>query len=292
MNKEKCSQHPFYEFRDGIYEIDEFCCSSIFVVVGTEKALVIDAGIGIGDLESVIRRITDKPLEVVASHNHPDHIGGAYNFLEMWMHPSDIDEKRIKENSNVEYRREYAELIINREGKWFPYSLQNDIFAWPRPCKFKPIMDGHVFSLGGRHVTAWHCPGHTRGELIFIDDLTQTLIAGDAINCNWYLDYTIADTPYHAVKEASSALNRILSFRSQYDYVINSHHDYRGFGNPLNPDVLPNLAECLEKLASGEAEFREVKDPMSKENGTRISAVFRDVQVSTFDIRIDQIIKK
>lgn len=291
MNMEKCSAHPFYEFRKGIYEIDEFCCVSVFLIEGTEKALVIDAGVGIGDLNKVIHRIADKPIEAVASHNHLDHIGGAYNFSEMWMHPLDIDPKRVKENSDVAARRDYANLITKREGKWFPYDLQKDIMEWPTQCTFKPLEDGHVFDLGGRKVTAWHCPGHTPGELVFIDDLTHTLIVGDAVNCNWYLDQNIAETPKAAIQKATNALKRISSFSDQYDYVINSHHDYRGFGNPLNPDVLPNLTTCLEKLSEGNAEFREVKDPMSKNGGTRVSAVEGDVQVSTFGVGIDQLLK-
>ena len=33
---------PYYEFADGIYEIDEFDCVSVFVIVGSKRALVID----------------------------------------------------------------------------------------------------------------------------------------------------------------------------------------------------------------------------------------------------------
>ena len=69
---------PYYEFADGIYEIDEFDCVSVFVIVGSTRALVIDCGTGIGDLRWVIEnKITDKPYDVVATHNHGDHIGGA-----------------------------------------------------------------------------------------------------------------------------------------------------------------------------------------------------------------------
>ena len=78
---------PFYEFNEGIYEIDEFDCASIFVIVGTERALVLDTGTGIGDLRWVIEnRITDKPYDVVLSHNHGDHTGGAGFFDTVWVH--------------------------------------------------------------------------------------------------------------------------------------------------------------------------------------------------------------
>ena len=44
-----------------------------------------------------------------------------------------------------------------------------------------------VFELGDRTVTAYHCPGHTFGEMVFLDDKTKTLLLGDACNCNYYL---------------------------------------------------------------------------------------------------------
>ena len=39
---------PFYEIENGIYEIDEFDCVSVFVIVGEKRALVVDTGTGIG----------------------------------------------------------------------------------------------------------------------------------------------------------------------------------------------------------------------------------------------------
>ena len=33
---------PYYEFSEGLFEIDEFDCASVFVIVGEERALVLD----------------------------------------------------------------------------------------------------------------------------------------------------------------------------------------------------------------------------------------------------------
>ena len=83
---------PFYEIEDGIYEIDEFDCVSVFVIVGEKRALVVDTGTGIGDLKWIIEeKITDKPYDVVLTHNHGDHTGGAGFFDEVWIHVADMD---------------------------------------------------------------------------------------------------------------------------------------------------------------------------------------------------------
>ena len=58
----KTRLYPMVQFKKDTWEIDEFECASVFVLVGKEKAMVIDAGIGIGDLIGAIRMtITDKP---------------------------------------------------------------------------------------------------------------------------------------------------------------------------------------------------------------------------------------
>lgn len=48
---------------------------SVFVPEGKEKALLIDTGIGIGNIRQKIEELTDKPLIVVMGHG--DHTGGS-----------------------------------------------------------------------------------------------------------------------------------------------------------------------------------------------------------------------
>ncbi len=86
----KTRLYPMVQFKKDTWEIDEFECASVFVLVGKEKAMVIDAGIGIGDLIGAIRMtITDKPLVIVATHGHGDHTGGMGNFDEYYLSEKD-----------------------------------------------------------------------------------------------------------------------------------------------------------------------------------------------------------
>ena len=171
---------PFYEIENGIYEIDEFDCVSVFVIVGEKRALVVDTGTGIGDLKWIIEeKITDKPYDVVLTHNHGDHTGGAGFFDEVWIHAADMDWTGATAPS-VEFRKDYAGTIRRRENKNYDYDVETDIRPWEKMPKLNEMTDGQVFDLGGRRVTAWHCPGHTAGEMVCIDDLTKTLLLVDA----------------------------------------------------------------------------------------------------------------
>lgn len=88
--KTKTQAFPYAEIAPHTYEIGEFDCASIFLIVGDEKAMVIDTGTGIGDLKGFIRTLTDKPLLVCYTHNHMDHVGGAGAFDNAYIHPQDM----------------------------------------------------------------------------------------------------------------------------------------------------------------------------------------------------------
>jgi hydroxyacylglutathione hydrolase len=283
---------PFYECEKGIYEINEFDCVSVFVIVGEKSALVIDCGTGIGNLKWVIEnRITDKFYIVAASHNHGDHIGGAGWFDNVLINKADMDMSDPSIAPTVEFRRSYAKLISDREGKYYPYDLEKDIRPWPKNPAWLPLEDGQEFNLGGRTVTAYHCAGHTAGEMVFIDNLTHTLLCGDACNCNWLLNTSLAKTGKECVKLSLDALKRIESMKNKYTNVYNSHHDFRGFGLPLNPDVMPNLIRNLEKLYSGTAEYIEVKDALSAIGAMKTVSSYKDTIVSCMTGDISKIVR-
>jgi glyoxylase-like metal-dependent hydrolase (beta-lactamase superfamily II) len=254
------TKHPFFEFEKNTYEIDEFDCASIFVIVGEEKAFVLDTGVGIGDIKGVIEKITDKPYYLVISHGHGDHIGNIGMFDEIWI--NELDRESINAPFPVEGRKGYAAMIAEREHKSYPYSMDEDFPVWDKKPALHPLTDGQVFDLGGRKVTAYHCPGHTPGEMVFIDDATRILFAGDACNNNLMLGSRPGTPGFISIERAGAALRRILDMQGEkYDKVYNSHHDYRGFGAPLADDVLPNAVKCCEELVAGTADIVETPDP-------------------------------
>jgi len=272
---------PFYEFDQGVYEIDEFDCASVFVIVGKERALVLDTGTGIGDLRWVIeRRITDKPYDVVLTHNHGDHIGGAGFFDSLWIHEADYDWTQLAVSPTLEFRKWYAALIREREDKHYAYDADRDIVPWPAQAQKKVLRDGQTFDLGGRSVTVIHCPGHTAGHCVALDSKTRTLFAADACNRNLLLSLRGGMDKGRCAGAAREALERLVAMRGSYKNLYNSHHDYRGFGSPLGEEVLPNLIECLKRLEEGVAETLEVPDPLSPEKKGKQVAIYKNVQIS------------
>ena len=246
--------YPMVQFRKDTWEIDEFDVASIYVLIGSEKALVIDTGEGIGDLRGAIEMITDKPLMTVISHNHPDHIGNAHQFEEVWINPKDREGLLHPRKMSAE---NMVRQIANRQKgcfEWtykmfnlYPYDINTDLEITTeerQPKVIHDLTDGMQFDLGDRIVTAWECPGHTAGEMVFIDSKERICIAGDAINYN----LGVSSTP---VERTLRYLKRLQSMGDQYDAIYNHHHDFRAFGTPLDDDCLPNAIAILEDVMAG-----------------------------------------
>ena len=246
--------YPMVQFKKDTWEIDEFDCASIFLLIGTEKAMVIDCGMGIGDLRGAIEQITDKPLVCVISHGHVDHTGNARQFDEIWIHPKDAD-RPIPQS--IEKRKFDIQRIAKRQKgcigapytmfNLYPFDIDTDLAGEDEGemPQIRYLEDGMQFDLGGgRIVTAYECPGHSKGEMIFLDEQTRTMFCGDALNFN----LGVGAEP---VEKTLRYLKRMQSMSDRYDDIYNGHHDFRALGRPLDDDCLPNVIAILEDAVAG-----------------------------------------
>ena len=265
MSKQLTKLFPMVQFKKDTWEIDEFDAASIFLLIGTEKAMVIDCGMGIGDLRGAIEMITDKPLITVVSHGHIDHTGNGRQFDELWMHPAD---QGAPMPMSLERRRWDTEKIAARQKgcigapytmfHLYPYDINVDMRE-PGPDEKMPVIhdlqDGQEFDLGGgRIVTAYHCPGHTAGEMVFLDSQSRSLFAGDALNFNLGIGAVPAETTLKALK-------RIRDMGEKYDGIYNGHHDFRALGAPLDEDCLENVIALLEDAVAGHITPCQIPSP-------------------------------
>jgi len=62
------------------YEPGQFEEVISYLVVGKERAVLIDTGLGIGNVKRLAEESTHLPIVVVNTHNHYDHIAQNYLF--------------------------------------------------------------------------------------------------------------------------------------------------------------------------------------------------------------------
>ena len=251
----KTQAYPYKEIAPNTYEIGEFDCASIFLLIGDEKAMLIDTGIGIGDLKGFIGKLADKPLVVCYSHDHADHVGGASAFEDAYVHPNDMPDfsKGGGIGLSVEGRAGYVRWIAEREKGVYPYNLAEDMTEWG-PCPtLHPLEDEQVIDLGNRKVTVYACPGHTPGSIVFLDEKTRTLFMADACNCNLLFRSMRESHRFIPLEKALFNLKRLHSLQPKYDRYYNGHYDFRPLGEPLGADVLPDAITACEQILAGSA---------------------------------------
>lgn len=84
----KCD-HPVERIADGVYFISDYGISNCYLLIGKERALLIDAGNGTGNLKKACEKLTSLPITVALTHFHPDHAGGCPLFDSVYRHPGD-----------------------------------------------------------------------------------------------------------------------------------------------------------------------------------------------------------
>ena len=251
---------PMVQFKKDTWEIDEFDVASIYLLIGTEKAMVVDCGMGIGDLRGAIETITDKPLITVITHGHIDHTGNGRQFEELWIHPAD-QEAPIPQS--LERRRYDVERIARRQKgcigapftmfNLYPFDLYEDLREPEEPMPvLRDLYEGQQFDLGGgRIITAYECPGHSPGQMMFLDEQTRTLFVGDALNFNLGVSRIPVETTLKSLK-------KIRDLSDKYDHIYNGHHDFRALGMPLDEDCLENAIAICEDVLNGQMNVCEV----------------------------------
>ena len=63
---------------------------SLYLVEGNDRALLIDAGTRIPELDKIVAKITSKPVTMMLTHAHGDHVGGVGAFPEVYLNAGDM----------------------------------------------------------------------------------------------------------------------------------------------------------------------------------------------------------
>ena len=165
---------PVKEIAPDVYWINEFEGTNCYLVVGEEKALLIDCGTGFCDLRKCVENITDKPIILAMTHGHVDHFGGAGQFKYAYLHPSDMT------RMNDFQKKRILRQIFLLQSNAYPLGFKvSDVFKPEYDTKYIPMKDGKVFDLGGKIVKVKHTPGHSKGSVAFVDETDKIVFSGD-----------------------------------------------------------------------------------------------------------------
>ncbi len=164
--------HYVSKIANNTYMITEALLFNSYLFIGSERALLIDTGVGVRGLLDEVRKLTDKPLIVVATHSHISSVGGAGEFDEVYIHKKDL--KDAGRYNNYKLRK----LVFKAIPTKYLLDLSDDCLT-NKKGKFVPLgKKQREFDLGGRKIKIIHTPSHTLGCCCFVDSETDITITG------------------------------------------------------------------------------------------------------------------
>jgi hydroxyacylglutathione hydrolase len=136
-----------------------------------EECVIIDPGQdAVPRLDDVLREHRLKPVAVILTHGHLDHIWsvapvcGARN-VPAFIHPDDRE-------------------LLSDPAKGFSLGAAQQLFGgltFSEPDDVRELTDGSTLDLAGIEFVVDHAPGHTPGSVTFRLSAEQTMFSGDLL---------------------------------------------------------------------------------------------------------------
>ena len=140
------------------------CNCSIIGDEGTREAMVIDPGDEIDDILQIVEQHGLKVKQIVITHAHIDHVGGAMKLKQLTGAP-------ILLNQNDQALLKMMDVQAAWVGMKPPGKIAID----------QSVKDADRLRLGNLDATVMHTPGHTEGSICLYFPAEQKLIAGDTL---------------------------------------------------------------------------------------------------------------
>lgn len=208
---------------------------NVYLIIGSDSALVVDTGNGAANLAGQIRKLTDKPLIVVNTHGHGDHTGANYQFAKVCVHEADLEAAA----ASGTYER--AELILEnlpenerpRDGEQFK--------GKPFNTELVPVTDGDLFNLGDRWIKVIETPGHTPGSISLLDISNKLLFSGDNNNgLVWlWLPGCLPLSKY------------LVTLEKQAERMAEFTTIFPGHGDPMPAEFILDQVACVKSILNG-----------------------------------------
>ena len=207
---------------------------SLYLVEGNERAVLIDAGTKIADLDKIAGSITQKPIMLVATHAHPDHTGSAINYFpELYINPADAASPFLKD---------YRGKVIG-------------------------LRDGEIIDLGGRSLEVVFTPGHTPGSITLIDKNAGYGFSGDSFGSGNLLLFGTFSTLLETCQKMSAIMGK-----SGIKYLYPGHYMGKNVETKQRVDDMATISkDVLAGKVKGEAGTRGAGNLVINAHGVRIN---------------------
>ena len=195
--------------------------TNVFLVknADTNELLIIDPADNAPIIEKEIAEWEGKPVAILLTHGHFDHIQAADDLRETYDIPIYAEESE---------QEVLGDAMKNLSGTWgMRYTLQAD----------RTVKEGDVLELLDTKFQVLHTPGHTQGSICFYLPEEKILFSGDTLFCG---SYGRIDFPTSSGAQMKESVRRLLTELPEDVNVLPGHEQFTQIGfekryNPLAP---------------------------------------------------------
>ena len=245
-----------YQFRNNLYGLFTENCDGMgdvwmYLIVGPEKAMLIDTAYGLGDLRGLVDKITGgKPIIVVNTHEHYDHAYGNCRFDKVYCHEYLVPYLKTQHEHMWDY-------LFDAFGNniWLEFDRKN--LPTFKKYEIVGVPDGYTFNLGGDYeVELVFTGGHAAGHAAYLDKKGRNLFSGDNICSDVSGCGSVNVTrpgPYGentALKVYRDNVKRLVDRMDEYDYIFPNH-----FMNNIENNLMPNILEACDAVLANPEDY-------------------------------------
>ncbi len=236
-----------------IYEMGQFEEAICYLILGSERALLFDTGIGVGAIKKLVSNLTDLPVSVLNSHTHYDHVGGNHYFDTIYGTSTEYTANHTMGRPNNEVRE-----FVGPGWVWKPMPngvTVNNYYSKPFTIT-NFINDGDKIDLGDRVLEVFLVPGHTPDALVVMDRAGRLMFTGDT----FYPASLYAHMGDANFDDYVKSAERLATMSKDVDILLPAHNEpwvssdylqamYDGFLAIQKPGTQYNIAD-------GDREYR------------------------------------
>jgi len=235
-----------YRFRENLYGLYHPNCDGagdvwMWLILGPEKAMLIDTGYGLGNTRAAVERLSgQRELIVVNTHDHFDHAFGNCRFDRVYCHEKLVPLLRAQNEHMWDY-------LFDEEGNniWLDFD-RADLPCY-RPYEIIGVPDGYTWDLGdGYTVELINSGGHGGpGAAMYLDHHNRILFPGDNI-CSDVSGCGSVSEPIEncSLYQYRECVKRLADRIGEYDHLFPMHFMVE-LEAPLIYDILEALNEVL-----------------------------------------------
>jgi glyoxylase-like metal-dependent hydrolase (beta-lactamase superfamily II) len=246
-------QEPWFEIYKvapdtiAIYEPHQFEETISYLIMGTKQAVLFDTGMGIGNIHALVTRLTSRPIVVLNSHTHNDHIGGNWQFPYVF----GMDTAFTRNNTKGGREDAQAEIAPGEICGDLPKGFDPKTYATKPWHVSIPVHDGFKVNLGGRTLEIIATPGHTPDAICLLDRDNGLLFTGDT----YYPAPIWLYRPETDLDAYVASVKKIAELAPQLKLVLGAHNV------PVaQPSVLAGLVNAIQAVRAGQGEVKPAGD--------------------------------